>query len=363
MEEKAIDFTKRLVESRFEKFVGRPFSDFCDSDTDDIYRHLFYATMANPRNLGHLLTNIRDSATAYGKLIGVRVVQEASAKYYSDKIEPFFGIQKFAHESFRERASIFSLKELLESIVGKAKELRDYKESNVTKVIRGRTPSSHFHVSSSLGAVLSTLELNFFVTLYYEMKDRDGSLVYVFALNHGLCQKIGITFGRPSSLREHRLYFVERIFDYTGIVRKFLESNQEIKCQNCSEVHGLEKLESLKMFGMLCPSCKSGFCEITNLSKKYEATLKEVDPSLILPATELGILEALYVEEREMVAAEIAGELDCSYQLIGKRARNLDERGLVDRERNDKGRRIFQLTDEARNEYFDNNSSRNLDID
>jgi hypothetical protein len=323
MEDKATDFTRRLIDSRFHHYVGKSFSYFCDGDSDVVFRQLFYASMANPRILGHILTNLRDSVTAYDHPIGARAVQHASAKYYEEKIEPFFGIQKFAHESFSERASIFSLKALLEEIVDRARELRDYKGSKVTRDVLGRTPSSHFHIAKSLDASLRTLELNFFLTLYYEMKDRDGKNVSVYALNHGLCNKYTLSFGRPSGQREHRLYFVERIFDYTAIVRRFLESNQEIKCDNCDTIFGLDKLESLVMYEMLCPACRKGRCEVINLSKKYESVIKSVDPGLMLPATELGILETLFTEGRQMVASEIAGELDCSYQLVGKRGRNL----------------------------------------
>lgn len=363
MEEKGADFVKRLINSRFKHFVGSDFSRFCDSDPGAVYRELFYASMANPRILGHLLSNIRDSAIAYQQTIGRRVVQDASNKYYEEKIEPFFGMHKFAHESFSERASVFSLKELLESIVERAVQLRDYKDSKVTQEISGRTPSSHFHIAKSLDAALRTLELNFFLTLYYEMKDRDGKKVSVYALNHGLCTKYSVAFGRPSGHREHRLYFVERIFDYTSIVRGFLESNQEIKCNTCGTVYGLDKLDGLMMYDMLCPACKKGACEVINLSKKYETVIKSVDPSLLLPATELGILEALYTEHREMVASEIAGELDCSYQLVGRRGRNLADRGLVIREKNNVNRRVFAITEVARRDYFEGNNERSLDVD
>jgi Zn finger protein HypA/HybF involved in hydrogenase expression len=362
MEDKATDFTRRLIESRFDHFVGKSFEDFCDEDSQAVYRQLFYASMANPRILGHLLANLRDAVTAYHRPIGVRAVQDAAIKYYEEKVEPFFGMQKFAHRSFSERASVFSLKELLESIVARARELREYKDSQVTRGLRGRTPSSHFHVVSSLEAALRTLELNFFVTMFYEMKDRDGSKVSVFALNYGLCQKYNITFGRPSRLREHRLYFVERIFDNTSLMRKFLEVNQEIKCDSCSQVFGIDKLNGLAMYDMLCPKCKSGTCEVINLSKKYESVIASVNPNLLLPATELGILETLYTEKREMVASEIAGELDCSYQLIGRRGRNLAERGLVTRDKNDVNRRIFSITDDARDDYFVGNEERQLDV-
>jgi DNA-binding MarR family transcriptional regulator len=117
------------------------------------------------------------------------------------------------------------------------------------------------------------------------------------------------------------------------------------------------------MFDMMCPTCKRGTCEVINLSKKYENVLKSVDPSLLLPATDLGMLEALYTEDREMVASEIAGELDCSYQLIGKRGRNLAERGLVIRDKNDVHRRVFSITDTAKEEYFRGNDDRALNIE
>ena len=291
------------------------------------------------------------------------ITSDAAAKYYAEKIEPFFGIQKFSHASFSERASVFSLKELLEAIVSRAKHLRDYKESRVTRELSGRTPSSHFHIAKSLDTSLRTLELNFFLTLYYEMKDRDGNVVSVYALNYGLCQQQSITFGRPSGQREHRLYFVERIFDYTPIVRRFLASNQEIKCNNCGTLFDLDKLDGLMMYDMMCPKCKKGTCEVINLSKKYESVLNSVDPNLLLPASDLGMLETLYTEGRQMVASEIAGELDCSYQLIGKRGRILEERGLVARNRNDGGRRIFEITSDARHEYFDGNEARALDLE
>jgi DNA-binding MarR family transcriptional regulator len=117
------------------------------------------------------------------------------------------------------------------------------------------------------------------------------------------------------------------------------------------------------MYDMMCPKCKSGTCEVINLSRKYEAVLNSIDPNLLLPPTDLGMLDALYTEGREMVASEIAGELDCSYQLIGKRGRILEERGLVARKRNDDRRRVFEITGEARHDYFDGNDARTLRLD
>jgi DNA-binding MarR family transcriptional regulator len=193
------------------------------------------------------------------------------------------------------------------------------------------------------------------------MKDRDGRKVSVFALNFGLCEKHTIEFGRPAGKREYRLYFVERVFDYTSIIKQYLEQNQEIKCHDCGAIFGLDKLDGLKLYGMSCPSCRTGTCVVTNLSKRYENILESVQTELLLPPTELGILETLYNENRDLAAAEIAADLDCSYQLVGRRGKILAERGLVDRLMQ-RSRRRYRITDVARGEYFQENESRSLDL-
>ncbi|UPJ96399.1 hypothetical protein [Bradyrhizobium sp. 172] len=361
MEEKAIDFTSRLIDTRLSHFCKAGLSDFVEANPEEVVKLLFFATMGNPRNLGHILSNLYESHIVYGKFIGARAVRDAARKYYEEKIEPFFGIQKFRHERFDERLSIYSLKELLELLVSRARELRRYRESSLMQKISGRPPTSHFHVVSELESVLSTLELNFFLTKYFEMKDRDGRKVSVFALNFGLCEKHSIEFGRPVGLREFRLYFVERFFDSSHIIRSYLQANQEIKCDDCEAIFGLDKLESLKLYRMRCPECGAGTCKVTNLSKKYEAILRDVNPELLLPTTELGILETLYGERRDLMAAEIAEDLDCSYQLVGKRGKIMEQKGLVDRLMEQK-RRKFRLTEQAMKEYFDGNESRRLDV-
>jgi hypothetical protein len=361
MEEKAVDFTSRLIDARLAFFCNAKLSEFLESNSGEVSRLLFFATMGNPRNLGHILSNLYESHIVYDKPIGARAVRDAARKYYEEKIEPFFGIQKFRHERFDERLSVYSLKELLELLVTKARDLRRYRESSLMQKIPGRPPTSHFHVISELEGVLSTLELNFFLTKYFEMKDRDGRKVSVFALNFGLCEKHSIEFGRPTGLREFRLYLVERIFDSSPIIRSYLQANQEIKCSDCGAIFGLDKLDSLKMYRMRCPQCGTGTCKVTNLSKKYEAILSDVNPELLLPSMELGILETLYSERRDLVATEIAEDLDCSYQLVGKRGKIMEQKGLVDRLMEQK-RRKFRLTEQAMREYFDDNESRKLDI-
>ena len=353
MEEKALDFTRRLLQRRLEHFGAGLSQEFLEVRRDDeVWRHLFYATMANPRNLGYLLYFLYESHLIYGRRITVRAVGEAARRYYEEKIEAYFLMNRFLHESFEERSSIFSLRELLEAIVDRARELRGHSGSAVIRDLAGRPPTSHFHVVTALDSLLATLELNFFLTKYYVMSDRDGRKVTVFALNYGLCDKQTIQFGRPSGKREYRLYYVERIFDYTAILQDYLRTNQEIVCDKCGHRFEYEQLSALQMFDLLCPKCRTGTCQVSNLSRKYEATLRSIDEQLLLPRVELGILHTLGTEPRPLYPAEIAGELDCSYQLVGKRAKFLSDRGLVDRGTSEQGRRQLTITEVAKEIYL-----------
>jgi DNA-binding MarR family transcriptional regulator len=356
MEDKAIDFTRRLLQRRLGEFGAGDPQDFLDLRRDDeIWRHLFYATMANPRNLGYLLHFLYESQLIYGRTVSLRSIGDAARRYYEEKIEAYFLMNRFLHESFEERSSIFSLRDLLDALVERARELRGHTGSSVMRELGGRPPTSHFHVVTGLDGLLSSLELNFFLTKYYVMSDRDGRKVTVFALNYGLCQKSSIEFGRPSGKREYRLYYVERIFDYTAILQEYLRTNQEIACDNasCGARFEFDQVEALRLFSMLCPECRAGTCVVSNLSRKYETTLRAIDDQLLLPRVELGILHTLGTEPRALYPAEIAGELDCSYQLVGKRARFLADRGLVNRGQSNQGRRELSLTDTARDIYFD----------
>lgn len=362
MEEKASDFTHRLLENRIRHYCKTSFADLCGSSPDDVVRSLFFASLGNPRTLGHILFNLQESHVAYARGISARAVRDASVKFYDEKIEPFFGIQKFRQETFAERSSAFSLKELLEDIVSRARELRSYRGSALFKEMEGQPPTSHFHVVSELDDLLSTLELNFFLTKYFEMKDRDGRKVSVYALSYGLCNKYSIEFGRPSGKREYRLYFVERIFDFTNILRRYLQQNQEIRCKHCNEVYGVDKLPSLVMFDMLCPKCRKGTCDVINLSKRYGEVLSSIRADLLLPEIELGVLETLHAENRELFAREIAEELDCSYQLVGRRGMIMEQRGLIDRIKRDNSPRVYKIRKEAVRDYFDNNKDRTLNV-
>jgi hypothetical protein len=175
------------VEERLKHFANCDAEVFFDGKSDEIWRTLCFASMANPRILGYVLHFAYQNQIIHGKLIGARAIQDAVLKYYEEKVASYFAVGRFLHETFSERCSIYSLKELLERIVSRARELRTHKSAIFEKV-PGRPPTSHFHVPAPFEPLLSSLELNFFLTKYFEMSDRDGRKVSVFALNYGLCQ-------------------------------------------------------------------------------------------------------------------------------------------------------------------------------
>lgn len=361
METKGVEFTRRLVEKRLEHF-GLDVRRFMDArSSENVWMALFQASMGNPRTLGYILYFVYENQLLYGRPINVTGVRDAAKKYFEDKLEPYFGMGRFLHESFEERSTIFSLKELLEKIVSRARELRSKESASMFRKIEGQHPTSHFNVSQVFDALLSTLELNFFVTKYYVMSNRDGQRVSIYALNYGLCEKYSIAFGRPRETREQRLYFVERVFDYNTLFQDYVASNQEIKCNDCSQIFDSSDLSALKKFNMLCPTCMQGKCEVTNISRKYEDLIRGVNADELLPATELGILQTLNSEPKALFAGDIAGELDVSYQLIGKRAKRLDEQDLVQRPMV-RGRREFSLTDTARRIYFSADDASSLQV-
>jgi len=362
MEEKSSEFTKRLVERRLEHFGLEP-ARFMDIGRDlQLWNTLFQASMGNPRTLGYILFFTHESQLLYGRRITSQGVRDAAKRYYEEKLEPYFAMGAFLHESFDERSTIFSLKELLEEIVARSRALRSKDSASIFQSIEGRHPTSHFNVSPSFETLLSTLELNFFVTKYFVMSNRDGQKVSIYSLNFGLCEKYNIAFGRPTKTREQRLYFVERVFDYNPILQAYVSTNQEIQCDSCNAIFDSTELDSLRKYHMLCPVCREGTCVVTNIAKKYSDLVTKVASEQLLPETELGILRSLDSEARPLYAGEIAGELDVSHQLIGWRAKRLDEQSLIIREAAKGGRRTYKLSNDARRIYFDDRAAWGLQL-
>jgi DNA-binding HxlR family transcriptional regulator len=345
MEEKAIEFMKRLLNKRITHYCGVSVENFFEDNVENVWEALYHATFANPRTLGYILSY----AIQEQERISVSTIKYAAERYYNEKVETFFFTGRFSDQSLTEKASIVNLKRLLEEIIFKAVSLKSYNESEIFQKLRGVPPTSHFYVQKTLEETFSTLELNGFVSRYLESRDREGRMTTTYAMNYGLCHKMNIKFGCPPG-EQFRQFFRERVFDYSNLVGEFLTNNHQIKCPRCNHEEGQEALESLRKYDMLCPNCKSDRMILSE--KRHSSNEDQIPPELQLPETELRIMSVLAAHEGAMFASEIAMELDCSPKLVGTRAKTLLERELVQRGQK-KGKSIYSLTSKARGLYFD----------
>ena len=115
MEERAIDFTKRLIEKRLNHFTGQTSNAFFDttkSDISEYYELLFQVSMNVPRILGYILSYCYQSKLIFDKYISKSDIQTASQRYFEEKLEPFFDTTTYSLLSIDEKISILQLKEL-----------------------------------------------------------------------------------------------------------------------------------------------------------------------------------------------------------------------------------------------------------
>ena len=190
------------------------------------------------------------------------------------------------------------------------------------------------------------------------MSGRDGGKQSVYCLNYGLCIKYNLRWGYPKG-NENRKYLISRPFDFNNIIEDFLRTSKRIACINldCNRNFPFEQLPFLEFNNMKCPNCQSPVKVISN-SENIQVELSRIDNAKLLPVVDLGILHEIHKHEiynkseKFLKPKEIAEELDCSYQLIGRRAKNLDEsKGLISREE-ESGQKVYKLTDAAKNDYF-----------
>jgi hypothetical protein len=357
MEEGAIDFTKRIIEKRFEHFVKKSPSTFFDLSKltmEEYYKLIFQTSMNVPRIIGYILSFCYESKIIYDKPIGKQDIEAAAQRYYEDKIEPFFHKTTFSLLSLNEKIDTLQLKELLQKFVDRMTETK-------RKITSGEYSgeaylptypfASHFHFNSSLESFLKTLELNFFITKYTEMSDKDGQLSSIYSLNYGLTQKHNLLWGKPEG-NKHRKYFIERPFNFNGLLKDFLATSKSIHCINeeCNQVFNQEQLPLLEYSGFKCNKCHSDVV-IEAISDEIKSELIKIEQENLLNPTDIDIVMELTKQEEPLTAREISEELDISSYSIAHKNRMLDlKKGLIKRDQT-KTPLTYELTERAKNLY------------
>lgn len=199
--------------------------------------------------------------------------------------------------------------------------------------------------------MLSSLELNFLVTKYHEMRDRDGKDVSIYAMFYGLGEAERFQWGYPKTIKDYRKYFIQRCFNYNSVINEFLVKNQTIRCGECGACFTVDKRESFELYNWNCPECRKGKCAVVNLGDDFLEEVQTLKEDIMLDKIELDILNILNDEDKPMRASAISALLDLTYQLVGKRTTKLQQMGLVDKHEVENSVRS-SITSKANEIYF-----------
>lgn len=357
MEEGAIDFTKRIIEKRIEHYTKKSTNDFFDTSKttiEEFYELIFQTSMNVPRIIGYILSYCYQSKIIYDKKILKSDIESASQKYYEDKIEPFFHKTTFSLMSINEKIDVLQLRDLLSKFTDKLTEIKkkisnsDYSGESY---IASSPYSSHFYFIPELEKFITTLELNYFISKYTEMSDKDGNLVSIYCINYGLAVKNNLMWGKPKGSK-HRKYFIERPFNFNTLIKEFLTSAKRIHCSNgeCNQSFTQDQIPLLEFTDYKCNKCHSSVITET-IAKEIEVELKQIESKNLLPSEEISIIMELASQNKPLIAREIAEELDLSSQSIGQKNKMLDlKKGLIKRNKN-VNPYSYELTDLAKTMY------------
>lgn len=358
MEEKAIDFTRRLIEKRISYYTQRDSSCFFDTKKHEIseyYELLFNVSMNVPRIIGYILSYCYQNKIIFDKTILKTDIESASLRYYEEKILPFFGTTTYSLIPIGEKISILQLEELLKKIV---ERLENTRRKISTKDLKGaiyitELPySSHFYFDPRFEEFIKTLELNFFISKYNHLSDKDGNPSSIYCINYGLAKKSNIRWGKPKGAK-FRKYFIERPFNFNNLIKEFFSKFQSIHCVNpsCNKNFTIEDLPKLEFYNFVCNSCGGRVINET-ISEDLRSKLENIDKNKILPVAEVKILNELKKTQEPMYAREISEEIDYSKYLIAWRCKKLrEELKLVERIGENTPYK-YQLTEKGRYDYF-----------
>lgn len=339
MEEGAIDFTQRIITKRFDYYCKKEPALFFDTSKltmDEYYELIFQTSMNVPRIIGYVLSFCFESKIIYDKQITKQDIEAAAQRYYENKIEPFFHKTTYSLLALNEKIDILQLKELMKRFVDRMVETKkkiSTGEYTGESYVATFPYCSHFHFNTSLEPFLTTLELNFFISKYMEMSDKDGQLSSIYAINYGLGQKHNLLWGKPKGTR-HRKYFIERPFSFNELLREFLATTKSIHCINedCNQVFSQEQIPLLEYSGYKCNKCHSDVI-IESIADEIKSELSKIDENSFLSSTEIDIVMELVKHESKVTAREIAEEIDISSYSIASKSRMLDlKKGLVERD-------------------------------
>lgn len=358
----AVDYTTRLLSQRFQAF-GASIQDYLERNLtiSEFMRLMFETTFNVPRLMGYILHYCYLDRITQGQPLTLAAVRLASQKYYEQVLLQYFDrMNRFALEPFERKLDRQNQRDLLRAIVDEAKTTRRHINSGEVggEYFKGlrNPPVSHFAVSPGLEKILSSLEMNFLISKYHSLRDKDRNEVSIYALHYGLAEAERLGWGNPRERRLDRNYFIQRCFNFNAAIHQFLSKRQTIRCPECHASFALDEQPTIERYNWLCPECRTGTCQIVNLGEGMDAALSVLDRAIMLQPLELDILTTLEEEKRPMRAGEISALIDVDYRTIGRRTSKLKESGLVRKEEHS-GAMLNSITSKAGTIYFNEPAS------
>lgn len=338
METNAIEFTRRLLQSRFEYYASGidKYFEF-KAGMNEVYELFFKVSMNVPRIMGYVLSYLHQSVIIYDKKITRSDIENAAERYYDEKIDAFFKASTYCLLSIDEKRDIAQLKKIRDAIVNRSKEIKKQIVSGELSgklYQKGHPYSSHFHVLQESDKYMDSLELNHFITKYEERANRDGKPTNIYCINYGLAKKNNIIWGKPKG-NENRTYFIERPFNYTSLILEQIKEVKVIRCTNetCNRIFNEDDLVGLKFTGFKCPDCHGDVIIESKIDPKIMRDLKEAERLPLLEKSEIDILIELNAQKDYIPAKEIAEEVDMNSHRIARICKKLaEEKGLVVRD-------------------------------
>jgi len=367
LEKKAIEFLNRLLDARVKYYLQADIDEIFYIDKDNEWESylelLFQTTMNIPRILGHILHYCYQSAIIYDKKITKSLIEQASQKYYENQVKYYFDKTNYLKEAFDEKLDRYSQQILINLLVEKAKDLKYQLRNENTELFKNiptnKIPTSHFFINKEYEKFLHSMELNYFISKYYEQADRDGIVISIYAINYGLCREQNINFGRPKGNTKYRKYYISRHFNYDKLLQQYLIEQKHFVCTECGQEYQYSEFDILQKIGMMCYlGCKKTGTVEESFKFKDENLFEGIKREKLLPEVELDILHVLSQNKKaQLYASLIARELDCSHQLVSKRSEKLQNAELIKKENeiiDGVPRKVYQLTEKAEILYFPN---------
>ncbi|MBD5089381.1 MAG: hypothetical protein HDT30_11340 [Clostridiales bacterium] len=355
MESAAIDYTYRIIEKRLQKYTGHGMQYFFDTDKNEVLEFceiIFRMSINVVRHIGLILDYAKEYSVVHGNKISITNLNEAAKRFYNERLSLFFEESKSAQMAYDERIEIFQLKDLLQSIVSREKEIKsEIRTKKYTAQIfdseRSNPFTSHFYIAKEAEATLASLELNFFVSKYNEMSNKAGKKVSIYALNYGLCLNENLRWGKPIG-GEYRTYFIESPFNFNPIVTSFLKETKEIKCKKCGCIYSTEELSFLKSYGMNCMKCMSigTVVEEKKISENYKQQIEEIErKSNLLEREQYMFMKLAILKGGVVYVRDMAVEMDVKWQKIGWITKKLEEEYYYLTKDKQNGRTRYTITE------------------